>query len=117
MRSKEDSDVLAPVLWIRATESDIELAAFAPRSGGVRMLDAATAPDSLVALARDPERARAVVIVESGVRGFDALCERLSAMAPAPRVVIVYPRMRVLRCASRMPDMARSSMRAASAGE
>lgn len=94
------------LLWIRSRESETDLAAFPARGGGVRILDPDTAHEAIAALARDPERDHAVVVLESGVRGFELLCARLSAINPPPRVVIIYPKTRVLRSAIRMPDFA-----------
>jgi hypothetical protein len=106
MRIVESPEPPFVLLWIRAAQSDTEVASFAPRTGGVRIIGPERAPDSLALLARDPERACAVVVIESGVQGFEALCERLSAMSPAPRVIVVYPKTRVLSAANRLPDMA-----------
>lgn len=102
----EVSKGISALLWIRSPESETDLAAFPARGGGVRILGPDTAPDAIAALARDPERSQAVVVVESGVRGFELLCARLSAMNPAPRVVIICPKTRVLPTAVRMPDFA-----------
>lgn len=95
------------LLWIRSPESETDLAAFPARGGGFRILDPDTAPEAIAALARDPERNDAVVVLESGVRGFEHLCARLSAISPAPRVVIIYPKTHVLQNSVRMPDFAR----------
>lgn len=100
------SNGISALLWIRSPESETDLAAFPARGGGVRILDPDSAPEAITALARDPERNHAVVVLESGVRGFELLCARLSAINPAPRVVIIYPKTRVLRSAIGMPDFA-----------
>jgi hypothetical protein len=105
------------LLWIRAIESDTEIAAFAPVSAGIRILGADRATDALSALARDPDRATATVVVESGVSGFESLCERLAAMSPPPRVIVVYPRTRVFHSASRLLDVAAWRQRPIASGE
>ncbi|MBI2215324.1 MAG: hypothetical protein HYU52_16865 [Acidobacteria bacterium] len=103
----EASGLGAPLLWIQAAESDTEIAAFTSRAGGIRVVGPERADGELAALAHHPDRAAAVVVVESGVRGFEHVCERLSAMSPAPRVIVVYPKTRVLSSTRRLPQLAR----------
>lgn len=112
-----DDQSFPQLLWIRATDGDTEIAAFAPVSAGIRILGAERASEALSTLARDPDRAAAVVVVESGVRGFESLCERLAAMSPPPRLIVVYPRTRAFHSANRLLDVAAWRPRAIASGE
>lgn len=106
MHAVEDTELCSPLLWIRALESDTEVASFAPKAAGVRIVVAERAAGELASLARNPDRGAAVVIIESGVRGFELLCARLRAMSPRPRVIVVYPKTRVFSNARLLPDLA-----------
>lgn len=106
----ERRDEQPPLLWIRERSSEIEIAScVAPEGSALRVVDSEGALEAIEAIRGNALLAMGIVVVESSSNHFNAICKALGSLDPSPRVIFLYPRLRLLGSVFAPPDF--SSMR------